>query len=238
LQELERELLAGSTIRTYRRGDVEYEPPGQANQDLPVARRRLLEESTKARPTREARSAPPTGTRLDDGMPPRQTRPFEHFSYRLRMDVRSRKDIGYGHALLTEAERFLEKYGRERSGGVETHRQTDERVIRSYTGRSPGSVAYVERCDEAYVRRIRREAGLDAHTGESHNTRAKRSSVPVAIEYLERALADGPQDSVIVEEGAISAGISPKTLVRARKQRGVIAEKEVGGRWTQRLPAA
>jgi len=61
----------------------------------------------------------------------------------------------------------------------------------------------------------------------------------IAIKFLEHILRSGPVLETEVEEKAKEAGISPRTLKRARKKRGVISKKgskEGGGKWLLWLP--
>jgi len=61
----------------------------------------------------------------------------------------------------------------------------------------------------------------------------------IAIKFLEHILRSGPVLETEVEEKAKEAGISPKTLKRARKKRGIISKKsskEGGGKWFLWLP--
>jgi Bifunctional DNA primase/polymerase, N-terminal/AAA domain len=61
-----------------------------------------------------------------------------------------------------------------------------------------------------------------------------------AEEFLHHTLSDGPKGSDEVNAAAKDAGISVRTLKRAKKKLGVVSEKEKGvfdsGKWVMRLP--
>ncbi len=58
----------------------------------------------------------------------------------------------------------------------------------------------------------------------------------LAREFLENALASGPVPAVQIEAAALAAGISARTLRRARQEIGVQAVKAAfGGAWVWRL---
>lgn len=67
------------------------------------------------------------------------------------------------------------------------------------------------------------------------NTR--RTERDDAKEFLKEFLRDGPRPSTEVLEAGIAAGITKRTLERAKRDLGVKPEKEgLGGRWTWGLP--
>jgi putative DNA primase/helicase len=59
-----------------------------------------------------------------------------------------------------------------------------------------------------------------------------------AEEFLRDLIGNGPVPAEEGEEKAEAAGITKRTLARARKKVGVIAKKDnvFQGRWTWRLP--
>lgn len=71
----------------------------------------------------------------------------------------------------------------------------------------------------------------------------ERSAMSEAQEFLREVLSDGPQPASDVRREADSAGVSKRTLDRARQSLGVLSEREGeagkrgGGKWMWRLPA-
>jgi hypothetical protein len=67
----------------------------------------------------------------------------------------------------------------------------------------------------------------------------ERDAVDEAVDFLEEELADGPKDVKVVKGAAQEAGISPRTLDRAKVKAGVVPERVGGlggaGHWTWRL---
>lgn len=59
-----------------------------------------------------------------------------------------------------------------------------------------------------------------------------------ATEFLDRVLRDGPVASARLEELAKADGIKPRTLDRARKERGCVTRKRSDGTWETALPPA
>jgi hypothetical protein len=87
------------------------------------------------------------------------------------------------------------------------------------------------------------ETGLDASALISAPTdHEERSALSEAQEFLREVLAAGPEPAADVRDEAESAGISKRTLDRARQSLGVSAEREGepgkrgGGKWFWRLP--
>jgi AAA domain-containing protein len=74
------------------------------------------------------------------------------------------------------------------------------------------------------------------HTGESERQAGRRE----AQEFLRQFLRDGPRTSEEVHAEAEAEGISVRTLKRAKKELGIVSEKEKGvfdrGSWKWRLP--
>jgi hypothetical protein len=64
------------------------------------------------------------------------------------------------------------------------------------------------------------------------------NALATAIAFLKRELANGPQLSDDIRAHAAAAGIAYRTLKRARRDLGVVAEKEnaVNAPWRLRLP--
>jgi hypothetical protein len=64
-----------------------------------------------------------------------------------------------------------------------------------------------------------------------------RSKKQTAEEYLQETLAAGPVPSEVLIEGAVKAGLSPRTLKRARQNLKVVAYQTATG-WYSQLPTA
>jgi AAA domain len=65
----------------------------------------------------------------------------------------------------------------------------------------------------------------------------ERDALDEAVAFLEEELADGPRDAKAVKRAASEAGISPRTLDRAKTKAGVLADKVgfgEGGKWMWR----
>jgi putative DNA primase/helicase len=106
------------------------------------------------------------------------------------------------------------------------------RLVQTIVGEGDGIVASYIAWDPNPVV-ISADEALQANDGTSD-----RKTANEAEEYLREALAHGPIPAKEGEEGARAQGIAPRTLKRARKKLGVIAEK--GGLkegWTWRLPS-
>src|SRR5207245_1098180 len=63
------------------------------------------------------------------------------------------------------------------------------------------------------------------------------SKLEDAEDFLREQLADGPRSSRDVKEAAEDAGVTPKTLRRARERLGVADRREATGHTTWQLPS-
>jgi putative DNA primase/helicase len=79
--------------------------------------------------------------------------------------------------------------------------------------------------ESGYRRLVRQQATRDDHSERSR-----------ATDFLDRTLRDGPVASARLEELANADGIKPRTLDRARKERGCITRKRSDGTWETALP--
>lgn len=86
--------------------------------------------------------------------------------------------------------------------------------------------------EDAAVAESNTAGDAEAAEGEDDDQRSKLAE---GIELLDRELGDGPRYGREVYAAAKAAGISRSTVERARRERGVRAEKGRGARWA--LPA-
>ncbi len=63
----------------------------------------------------------------------------------------------------------------------------------------------------------------------------KRSSLDEAVDFVMKALQDGDQPAKTIERDALRAGISERTLKRAKKELGIRSEKQ-GDEWFWKMP--
>jgi hypothetical protein len=80
------------------------------------------------------------------------------------------------------------------------------------------------------------ESSADRDELLTRRTAEERSEREEALDFLRAELAGGPQPTRDVKRAASEAGISERTLARARKDLGVRAEKDGLGPWVLRLP--
>lgn len=78
--------------------------------------------------------------------------------------------------------------------------------------------------------------GTDLLSGATGNDEEKTSRLAEAEQFLRSALADGPRSSRDVKRAAEEAGVTPKTLRRARESLGVTDRREASGHTTWQLP--
>ena len=64
----------------------------------------------------------------------------------------------------------------------------------------------------------------------------QRSAMSEAKEFLSKELADGPVAAERAEKDAREAGVSERTLKRAKRELGVVSKKEGDGSWSWVLP--
>jgi hypothetical protein len=84
---------------------------------------------------------------------------------------------------------------------------------------------------------ISASAALAAASGGARGSSDDRSAMAEAEQFLQDKLDNGPIPAKDGEEHARAIGIAHRTLMRARKKLGVIAEKlDMEGGWTWRLP--
>jgi len=84
---------------------------------------------------------------------------------------------------------------------------------------------------------ISASAALAAASGGARGSSDDRSAMAEAEQFLQDKLGNGPIPAKDGEEHARAIGIAHRTLMRARKKLGVIAEKlDMEGGWTWRLP--
>jgi hypothetical protein len=85
----------------------------------------------------------------------------------------------------------------------------------------------------------RREFIREAIAASNLTPLSRTSPRAVAAEFIREKLKDGPIPALDIEQEALHAGLSKRTLARAKKDVGVISERPggVGTKWVWSLPS-